>query len=48
MGRCPVVVRGVALEVADLASGAVVTMRPNDARDLDWVRKQVRSRLAGE
>jgi hypothetical protein len=48
MGRCPVVVRGVALDVQDTKDGAVITMRPKKPVDLDFIRKQVRSRLAGE
>jgi hypothetical protein len=48
LGRCPVVVRGVSLDVQDTKDGAVVTMRPKSAKDLDFIRKQVRSRLAGD
>jgi hypothetical protein len=48
MGRCPVVMRGVTLDVQDTKDGAVVVMRPSHARDLDSVRTQVRSRLAGD
>jgi len=48
MGKCPVVVRGVSIEVADTTNGAIVTMRPNKPRDLDSVRNQVHSRLAAD
>ena len=48
LGRCPIVTRGTSIDVQDTTTGAVVTMRPNSPRDLDYLRKQVRSRLAGD
>jgi len=38
----------VTLDVQDTKDGAVVTMRPTRPHDLDSVRNQVRTRLAGE
>jgi hypothetical protein len=48
LGRCPVLVRSTTLDVQDTKDGAVITMRPRNANDLDSVRKQVRARLAGD
>jgi hypothetical protein len=48
LGRCPVLLRSVTIDVQDTKDGAVVTMRPKNPSDLDSVRKQVRKRLAGD
>jgi hypothetical protein len=48
MGRCPVLLRSVSVEVKDTKDGAIVTMRPHRPHDLDSIRSQVRTRLAGD
>jgi hypothetical protein len=38
----------VSLDVQDTKDGATITMRPIKAHDLDSIRNQVRTRLAGD
>lgn len=45
-GRCPVVMRNTRVEARDIPGGAIVTIRPLNALDLDWLRREVEARSA--
>jgi len=43
-GRCPIVMRNTSVEVADVEGGSQVTVKPKDAQELDWLRREARER----
>ncbi|WP_394849276.1 hypothetical protein LZC95_17745 [Pendulispora brunnea] len=45
-GRCPVVMRNTAVTAADIENGSAITVKPSDAKELDWLRRESRDRLA--
>lgn len=45
-GRCPVVMRNTAVEVKEVEGGAEISVKPKDAKELDWLRRESRERLA--
>jgi TusA-related sulfurtransferase len=46
MGRCPIVLVGTDVTVADADKGAKVTVLAKDAAEVDWLRRETRERLA--
>ncbi len=46
LGQCPVVLNDTALAVADVDNGAKVTVKPNKAENLEWLKKEVEARTA--
>ncbi|MGH7282441.1 MAG: hypothetical protein ACRELY_13015 [Polyangiaceae bacterium] len=45
-GRCPVVMRNTTLAVTDTPSGATIVVKPETAKELDWLRRETRERYA--
>jgi TusA-related sulfurtransferase len=45
-GRCPVVMRNTAIDIKDVEGGSELTVKPKDAKELDWLRREARERLA--
>ncbi len=46
MGRCPVVLNDTSVVVAEVESGSKFTIEPKDAKELDWLRREAKERLA--
>ncbi len=44
LGRCPVVLKGTDVKVEDVEGGTKVTMQVVDAKEVDWLRREVRER----
>jgi hypothetical protein len=44
-GRCPVVNRNTTVEAADVEGGSKLTVKPKNAAELDWLRRESRERL---
>jgi hypothetical protein len=45
-GRCPIVMRDTTIDVADIDNGTKVTVKPENAKELDWLRREARDRQA--
>jgi hypothetical protein len=45
-GRCPVVLHDTTLVFADTADGTKITIKANDAKQVDWLRRETRERVA--
>jgi hypothetical protein len=45
LGRCPVVNRNTTVETADVEGGSKITVKPKNAAEVDWVRRESRERL---
>jgi hypothetical protein len=45
-GRCPVVMRETMVDVSDVEGGSTIVVRPKDAAQLDWLRRETRERAA--
>lgn len=45
LGRCPVVNRNTSVEAADVDGGSKITVKPKNATEVDWVRRESRERL---
>ncbi len=45
-GRCPVVMRNTTLQARDVPGGAVITVKPSDPVEVDWLRREVEQRSA--
>jgi hypothetical protein len=45
-GRCPVVLKDTAVAEKDAPGGAVITVKPKDAKNLPALEQQVRDRTA--
>ncbi|MBK6690907.1 MAG: hypothetical protein IPG50_01650 [Myxococcales bacterium] len=45
-GRCPVVMRNTAVELKDVEGGAELVVKPKDPKELDWLKREARERLA--
>jgi TusA-related sulfurtransferase len=45
-GRCPVVMRDTTIDVADIDNGTKITVKPENAKELDWLRREARERQA--
>lgn len=45
-GRCPVVMRNTSVEVKEVEGGAEIAVKPKDTKELDWLRRESRERLA--
>jgi hypothetical protein len=43
-GRCVVVMRNTQVEAKDVAGGTEIAVKPKDAKELDWVRREARDR----
>lgn len=43
-GRCPVVARNTVVTVDEVEGGAKLTVKPKDATEVDWVRREARER----
>lgn len=46
MGRCPVVLNDTTVVVAEVENGSKFTIEPKDAKELDWLRREAKERLA--
>jgi|GEM_PF-1547125 len=44
LGRCPIVLRDTTLTVADLADGTKITVKVEDPKEVDWLRRETRDR----
>jgi hypothetical protein len=45
LGRCPVVNRNTTVETADVDGGSKITVKPKNAAEVDWLRRESRERL---
>ncbi len=45
-GRCPVVMRNTTVDAVDIDSGSKLTVKPETAAELDWLRRETRERYA--
>lgn len=45
LGRCPVVGRNTTVETADVDGGSKITVKPKNAAEVDWLRRESRERL---
>lgn len=45
LGRCPVVNRNTTVEAADVDGGSKITVKPKNAAEVDWLRRESRERL---
>lgn len=45
-GRCPVVMRNTTVQSRDIAGGVVVTLKPSDPAEVEWLRREVEERSA--
>lgn len=45
LGRCPVVNRNTTVEAADVEGGSKITVKPKNAAEVDWLRRESRERL---
>ena len=45
-GRCPVVMRNTSVDLKEVEGGSELTVKPKDAKELDWLRREARERLA--
>lgn len=43
-GRCPVVARNTVVTADDVEGGSRLTVKPKDANEIDWVRREARER----
>ncbi|MEO6574582.1 MAG: hypothetical protein ABIP89_12135 [Polyangiaceae bacterium] len=46
-GRCPVVMRNTSVQGRDIPGGAIITVKPSDPIELDWLQREVEQRSAG-
>ena len=46
MGRCPVVLNDTTVVVAEVEKGSKFTIEPKDVKELDWLRREAKERLA--
>jgi TusA-related sulfurtransferase len=46
MGRCPIVIGGTDITAVDVEGGAKYTVLSKDAKELDWLRRESKERLA--
>lgn len=46
LGQCPVVLNDTSLAMAEVEGGAKVTVKPNKAENLEWLKAEVASRAA--
>ncbi len=46
MGRCPIVIGGTDISAVDVDGGAKYTVLSKDAKELDWLRRESKERLA--
>lgn len=44
LGRCPVVLKNTTVEVADMEGGSKITVKPKDAKEADWLRRETKER----
>ena len=44
LGRCPVVNRNTTVETADVEGGSKITVKPKNAAEIDWLRRESRER----
>lgn len=45
-GRCPVVMKNTTVETADVDGGAKISVKAKDAKEIDWLRREAKERLA--
>ena len=45
LGRCPVVNRNTTVEAVDVEGGSKITVKPKNAAEADWLRRESRERL---
>ena len=45
-GRCPVVMRNTVVEEKDVEGGAEIAVKPKDAKETDWLRREARDRMS--
>lgn len=45
LGRCPVVNRNTSVDSEDIEGGAKITVKPKNAAEVDWLRRESRERL---
>jgi TusA-related sulfurtransferase len=45
-GRCPVVARNTLVTAVDVDGGSKITVKPKDASEVDWVRREAKERQA--
>lgn len=43
-GRCTIILRNTNITTAEIPGGTKVTVKPKDAKELDWVRRETRER----
>ena len=46
LGRCPVVLRNTVVETADVEGGVKIHVKPTDAAETDWLRREAKDRQA--
>lgn len=46
LGQCPVVLTDTTLSATDVDNGVKVTVKPNKAENLEWLKKEVEARTA--
>lgn len=46
MGRCPVVLNDTSVVVAEVENGSKFTVEPKDAKEVEWLRREAKERLA--
>jgi TusA-related sulfurtransferase len=44
LGRCPVVLKQTSVVAADVDSGSKITVKANDPKEVDWLRRETRER----
>ena len=44
-GKCPVILKDVTLAAVDIDNGTKLTVTPNGALELDWLRRETRNRV---
>jgi hypothetical protein len=44
LGRCPVVMKDTTVESVDVEGGSSMTVKPRNAAELDWLRREARER----
>lgn len=46
LGRCPIVLKGTNVTIVDAEGGTKITILVDDAKEVDWLRREVRERQA--
>jgi TusA-related sulfurtransferase len=46
LGRCPVVAKNTVVEASDVEGGSKISVKPKDAKEADWLRRETKERNA--